>query len=329
MNDKGLQDWLRGKTDPQNGPDRGRLSSAERKELDRYDRLWEAAAPPTLDLDVDADAAWDRIEGRLFGEEDAAIGGGAPSVAPGGAKIVPFRQSLLRIAAAILLLAVAGWWWTNQNSEPALLAYATDTGEREEIELPDGTLVWLNQGSEMTYGEVDGERSIALSGEAFFDVYRDEARPFVITTGALETRVLGTSFNVRAYADKPVEVAVKSGQVAVKDADEAVVLNPTEAVVYEPTTEKLAEPTVDVAKAEAWVKQELNFDTTPLREMIPALERFYGRSFTVENSALLDCELTADFFLEDFPAAVDLLEFQFGTIESTGDEIILRGEGCQ
>lgn len=328
MKDQDLLNWLSGKQKgATSGPEP--LSQEEQAELARFDRLWENANPPATDLNVDADAAWNKLNDRLFGDEAKAT---SPlTVVPGGASVRNFSQHIMRIAAIgafLLVAATAVYVALNNNDTSTELLAQTTAGQTEDLLLADGSRVVLNENSTLRFYEAGNERRVTLEGEAFFDVARDENKPFVITTGELETRVLGTSFNVRAYPAEPVEVAVATGSVQVSDDDEKVVLKPDELVTYAPTTKKLSATQANEVNAQAWAQKELSYENTQLRELLPALERFYGRKIVVTNAALLNCPLTARFLANDLEAAITLLEFQFGEIDVQPATLTFNGEGC-
>lgn len=332
MNDKQLQDWLTNKQAKQTEAEATGLSAAEQKELARFDRLWEAASPPPLEgLEVDTAAAWAKVEDRLFGAEEQPIQAKKSGSAP---KIIRlFNPYWWKVAAAISLLLVAGWWWQNQQ-EPAslaLLVYSTNEEQKQEVLLPDGSKAWLNASSSLTYDPNQAEqRLLSLSGEAFFEVSRDEDRPFIVRTGELETRVLGTSFNIRAYANEAIEVAVSSGQVAVEKSnkEQRVLLAANEIATYEPEAQSLHTTKEKLAQANAWLSGQLVFEEQALGDMLTDLERFYDLKFEVSNPQLLDCTLTARFLQTDMEAALDLLEFQFGPLKTQGNTVRLEAQSC-
>ncbi|MEL6356388.1 MAG: FecR domain-containing protein, partial [Bacteroidota bacterium] len=186
----------------------------------------------------------------------------------------------------------------------------------------------LNENSELTFIAGRNSRELSLTGEAFFDVARDEERPFSITTGEVTTTVLGTSFNVRAYPNEPVEVAVTSGRVEVADADEEVVITEEQVVTYEPVTKVLSAPKEDVVQAEAWVREELVVKGKRLEDVIPALERFFGREIEFGNPALRNCIVEeSTFYADDWAGAMANLAFRYGAKEQ-GGRIVLTGDEC-
>ncbi len=333
MREQLLQDWLAAKQTAEKKLDKAPLSAQEREELSRFDRLWEAArASDSLPLEVDTSAAWDKVEDRLFGQEEGAAV--LPSTTTRRGFLAIVRPHSWKIAAAISLLLIATWWWQRDTSSAEtipLLAFTTAIGEQQAIELPDGSKVWLNAASSLTYDpNAPSQRSVTLVGEAFFEVARDEDKPFVIQTGDVVTTVLGTSFNIRAYADEDLEVAVNTGQVAVQNerTEQTVVLQAADVATYQRATAKLVKEQQVAVPSNAWVAGRLEAKGQSLRSLLLALERFYDQKFIVDHPALLDCTLTAVFLQSDMEAAIDLLEFQFGPLLMRGDTIRLQGQRC-
>lgn len=323
MSDKGLHNWL----NKQNGgqlPEK--LSEAEREELARYDRLWEAAAPPASRMEVDTDAAWAKLDDRLFGDEKII-----PLNAKKSASAGQSRFNLLRIAAALILLAVAAFTIVGYLNEPASTVLAFHTTDKvEEIALPDGSKISLNVNSELTYTEGASTRQVELLGEAFFDVARNEEQPFVITTGDLTTTVLGTSFNIRAYPDQKQEVSVKSGKVAVAAAEEKVILVKKEKVVYEPEQKKLTEKEDAIVDANVWQTRKLEFEDVKLGDILPVLEAYYGKKF-IASEAIINCKHSVDDIgAYSLDKALDLLSFTWEVeMEQKQDTVFIRGDRCK
>lgn len=149
--------------------------------------------------------------------------------------------------------------------------------------LPDSTSVYLAAGSTLSYPEdyPRSGRDVKLQGAAFFDVKRDEAHPFTIYTGEVQTRVLGTSFRVYAFEGEPLEVAVATGKVGVsaqagKEQRELAILTPGLKVSYDRATAKASTGKVDVSGLEQWKSGELVFDEQPLGLVAYELQRRFG-----------------------------------------------------
>lgn len=154
----------------------------------------------------------------------------------------------------------------------------TLTGMEYSLTLSDGTKVYLNAESELSFpvSFKGARRIVALSGEAYFDVAKDAERPFVIETRDLSVKVLGTSFNLRAYDDeKAVTTTLASGKVQVFDGRQYEDITPGEQVVYEKATKAMVVNKVDVAHHVAWRTGRFVFRNERLEDIMVYLARWY------------------------------------------------------
>ncbi|MBC8083762.1 MAG: FecR domain-containing protein, partial [Hymenobacter sp.] len=182
-----------------------------------------AAATPDDDALTDAGLQASRRERLLdrvrAGTQPARMVALWPAGAPPAAAPKP-RVALwpaLKVAAVLVpLLLLGAVLWQRLRVVPEL-RYATSIGEYREVVLPDRSHVWLRPRSELRCAATFGAtRTVRLRGEAFFDVTKDRAHPFVVRTAAVAVRVLGTSFNVKAYPKLPATtVLVRTGRVQV------------------------------------------------------------------------------------------------------------------
>ncbi|MBK8878171.1 MAG: FecR domain-containing protein [Haliscomenobacter sp.] len=203
--------------------------------FDEMARVWElSGAVPDPVFPGNPARAWDKLDG-LLEREDRVYKAKPALLAPqqeeqGGAEtpIIPIAgPKRLRprrwwaAAASIAFLLLAAWWQISRQrtsmEEKDWIAIQTASGERQEVALPDGSTVWLNENTTLTYARnFLKRREVKLQGEAFFSVARLEKLPFTIFSKNLETTVLGTTFNVRAYpGEQQVEVSVNTGKVKV------------------------------------------------------------------------------------------------------------------
>ena len=174
----------------------------------------------------------------------------------------------------------------NQPTSPALslVTKKSPIGQKMQIALPDGSLVWLNAGSQIQfYPEFTAEsRVVHLQGEAFFSVEWDSLRQFVVLTEQLETTALGTSFNVRAYSDETVtEVALTTGKVAVVVRDSTVAhnsltLSPGELATSRTDNQSFTKSTFTAGQKTGWKDGIIHFDQADFSQVIRTLERWYG-----------------------------------------------------
>jgi transmembrane sensor len=172
-------------------------------------------------------------------------------------------------------------------------------GQMVSITLGDGTKVWINGGSKLTYPEnFRGElREITLEGEAFLDVAHDVQRPFIVHTGKIKTQVMGTSFNVKAYAeDDFVKVDVVTGKVGVvAPVGKAVFLTPAEEVVINKKDHwAIKTQKVDLNLLTGWKDGELVFKNMPLPEVLTTLQRRFNIELKADAN-LAKCFISANF----------------------------------
>jgi len=283
-----------------------------------------------LEADPEHAAAYAAVEAVWLDLED--LPGNAPQAAPLTANVAPLRlrrastprRALLMglgvaAAASIAVLAV-----TPRLAEPAYTGYATKRGETREIALADGSRLTL--GSATTLRVRLGRRqrdAILVDGEASFDVAHLESRPFVVTVGAREVRVLGTEFNILSHAGR-LAVSVRRGMVAVSGGEEGTVkLARGQQLVQSPGA---SAQTRDVAPdmAFAWKSGRLIYDRTPLAEVVADLNRYVAKPIRVDASAA-SVTVSGVLLVDEEAAMVRRLEL-FAPIvaETTASEVILK-----
>src|SRR5699024_1879941 len=162
----------------------------------------------------------------------------------------------------------------------------------------DGSVIKVNGGSTLRYPEnfSDSKREVYLEGEAFFTVAHDESKPFVIHTGDLTIRDLGTAFNVKAYKkDKEVQVAVTVGSVSISKndsirhsdlVDEQIILKIDQWAVYNELDGDFEQGRGDISDMIAWKDNILVFHETPFSEVARMLERWYGVKIVLKDKEL-------------------------------------------
>lgn len=212
-----------------------------------------------------------------------------------------YRYRAIAVAAAAMLILGTGGWWLYQHYRPVGSGMAqgpaatavhriTQRGEMKYLALPDGTQVWLNVASTLDFPEkfAEGKREVYLSGEAFFDVKQVTDQPFLIHTGNVMTRVLGTSFNIKAYPGQPdVIVSVKRGKVQVSKNDKvlATLTMGQEATVAAATERATVDATKENMVA-AWTAGHLSYTSRPISDILEDLERNYNISIVLADSTM-------------------------------------------
>lgn len=225
-----------------------------------------------------------------------------------------------------------------KQSGGATDGWVTFTNARHKIvpyQLPDSSVVWLHPNAEIRIQQSFQKREVLFSGEGFFDVKRDPSRPFVIHTGDLQTKVLGTSFNVRAIpGEATFKVSVATGRVEVSDAkkQERVVLKPEQEVVFEPKSLHLeVQKVLDKATdKELWQSASLVFNDTPMTEVADRLMKTFHVKIGFADDGLADCRLKVDFTDQRLPEILEMIDTLLGsTYRIDGDSITLKGQGCK
>ncbi len=269
-------------------------------------------------------------------------------------RIAPVKRIWYRwvAAAAILILAGGlGLWAVIRPANKLVSRNAIETkkGSKSNIELPDGTRVWINADTRLTYDRNfgDGTREVQLTGEAYFDVVKDTKRPFIVHAGGMDVTVLGTAFNVRAYANDPkVEATLLRGsiEVTLKDnKDKKITLKPNEKITVRNTktdTKKAAEKTQDVAEPDfsvmtirkdladhdiLWTRNKLVFDHKRLEEIVTELERWYSTDIEIINPDLRNKVFSGVFENKSLDEVIGALKlagrFEY---EKRGDRVLLK-----
>ena len=207
---------------------------------------------------------------------------------------------ILRVAASVALLISLSVAYFNWRSGSADLTTVTTAGnEIREIILPDGSDVVINGGSTLSYHKNmdEDDRMITLSGEAFFKVRPDKEHPFVVNTGTIKVKVLGTTFNVKAYNDKnEASVVVESGTVQVSSGISTVTLTKGETALYSKNGSTLKKAKNSDINFKAWKTKQIRFMNTPLKDALSTLEDIYRINIDVKDSNFIkNKRINADF----------------------------------
>lgn len=278
-------------------------------------------------------------------------------------KPVPAPNNFLRylkVAAALFIPALIGagaYLFSNEDgtqdqtvatsaphiSNPSQQTRLTNSTQYvKKIILTDGSEVSLRPHSEIRVGKsFDGSsREVYLTGEAFFKVKRDESRPFVVYTNEVVTRVLGTSFNIKAYQnEKEIIVAVRSGKVSVytqgkeKPAESVreVILTPNQKVVYNRDNESVTKQLVE--KPEIILPEDhslkMVYDGVPVTEIFEALEKNYGIEIAYDEEILSGCMLTTSMTDEGLYERIEVICKAINAEYTISEAVIrIKSRGC-
>ena len=290
-----------------------------------------------------APAVWEKIEAAISqADQDTA------AIHPLPARRSWFTHSRKMAASLVLAVLLAGLaYWLLPHSSPtdsrlALEKRSSPYGQRSAILLPDGSKVYLNAGSSLHYPhdfDAGSQRLVHLQGEAFFDVAKDPHKPFVVKTQALAVTVLGTRFNVKAYADEElVETTLVTGKVALNRIStqaglpawqQPIRLRPNQKADFSKRDGKLVLASVDPQVYTGWVEGKLLFRDSPLPEVVRTLNRAFNVRIELGNKELEGCSLTAD--LSNLPLSRTLeivCQLVEARLSKEGKVMVIKGNGC-
>ncbi|MGA9639286.1 FecR family protein [Flavobacterium sp.] len=209
-------------------------------------------------------------------------------------------------ASLVVFIGVSGWFYFSSTASMLLypITYSesiTQPGQRIKVSMSDGTQVWINAGSVLKYPKIfQGDtREVYLEGEAFFDVAKDKEHPFIIHTSKMDTKVVGTSFNVQAYPDKEnEEVSVLTGKVSVSsvETDQQIFITPGQKASLDKKSNAIKSYSkIDISSISTWRTNTLFFDNAPINEVISAIERNYGIRIEMKDLKFKPLNINAGF----------------------------------
>jgi len=284
--------------------------ATHRELFDKLEISWKQAESYKEDFHVDLDKGWQSIQSRISEVKETP-------------RIIPFWQlSAVRIAASLVLLIGIGWVAINFFSKSNADLYAThitSSDEVREISLPDGTTVWLNENSEISYPKKFNQRDVSLSGEAEFKVTHDAANPFTVAASGTKTTVLGTTFNVDATHEL-VSVSLIEGSVAfASPSEEKLILEPGETASYNASKGVLAKQVHPTNNFNSWKTGELAFDQQSIDQVVSDLEHHFDMEIELSNESEQPCLFTGTFKEPSFDEIIDVLSFTFSLNHSERD----------
>lgn len=227
-------------------------------------------------------------------------------------RVLPLIKSIYRqysACAAVLALLISigstffATKWHLQYKEVGYTTINVPVGQRASITLPDGSAVWINSNSSLSYPAAfkANERRVKLIGEAYFEVAHQNKRPFIVNAPHFETKVLGTKFNICSYPNDSIAKAdLIEGSVALytNEAKEAsIILKPGEQAIY--NHNNLLQIDQSCFNANDKKLGIFRFDNSNMADILRQLENYYNVSIVVNNPTILDYEYTGSFIQGD------------------------------
>lgn len=321
----------------------------EQKMMDQW---YEAIGTGAIDFEVNDEVEmklWKAIEKKTHLDSEPVI----KQLVQAKRKVS--YSALIGVAASISIIILAGiYFLIPTSSSKGLIALVhpiekesgiviiknTDSKVVRPVQLEDGSLVILQPNSEIQYARsfANDHREVTLKGEAFFEITRDVNHPFLVHAEGLVTKVLGTSFNIKAKpADNTIVVDVKTGKVAVFRENNTVhkkqyFLTPNQQVVYDRDADvvlhQLQEnPQIIISEKEI---NEMKFDEAPATEVFDALIKAYGVDLIYDKTVFSNCSLTTHLSNEGLYEKLQIICKALGaTYETKETKVLIQGKGCE
>ncbi|MCH7408583.1 DUF4974 domain-containing protein [Belliella sp. DSM 111904] len=230
-----------------------------------------------------------------------------------------FSWKWLKVAAMIVFAVSLGYLMLQVQSEikiqpQVLVEKITNVGEKRSFGLPDGTRVWLNSNSSLTYPEQfsDSVRMVELVGEAFFEVYEDKARPFKVKSRSLITTALGTSFNIKSTNSSKTVVALVTGSVSVSEEFSNIknqVLMPFQKLDFEDGQDSFKISSFNPDSIIGWKDGKLVFEHDNLDQVIEKLESWYGVQINLNNRTAKKWKFSGEYANQSLEVVLKSMSF--------------------
>lgn len=233
----------------------------------------------------------------------------------------------LKIAASILLCITVGWIFLRGPSEVPIQLVAEQSIITTELQ--DGSEITLNKGSVLIHPEkfTESERRVSMKGEAYFEIEKDQNRPFIIDAGNAIIQVLGTSFNV-IEVDGAIEVFVDKGLVRMSAGDQFLLLPAGTSGTFNPIDQTLYKKENSIIEThQFWRNKQLVFKGVRLEEVMTTLEEAYGVNVHFENERLKNCTITVTFENESIERILRIISTTLNiSITQVNNQIIIDGK---
>lgn len=307
---------------------RGEVTEQERVKIEAWLEVQKTDDNTDLEMNKeDEDRIFQRLKDKFTSAEDVV-------------KLKPNRklrldQWIVRIAAALTIISVLsyGVWYYSAGSLYQL-EVVSENGV-DKIILNDGSLVWLREGSNVSYAEnrTNGMRYAIFEGDALFEVAKDADRPFIIECGKMKVKVLGTSFNLRT-GQEHIELTVLTGKVNLSSATDEVGVDvlPHEKVIYHSSGEfeKQTPALTEIKAITEHTQYDMQFTNKEMREVLARMEKKFDITIKLSDKSIQRCQITADFTDRSLQSSLQLmtkiLNIEYNIKDNT---VTLTGTGCQ
>lgn len=299
------------------------LAPANTQLLEEMQQLWEQSAEAAVYGQIDLESEWARMQEQMND----------------GRKMQPTRKrygNWWKWAAVFLLLAGSGWWAfrTTRPSAPVTEynQITVSKGQRMQLQLSDGTRVWLNGNTELRYPTAFNNRTreVEITGAAYFDVAANADKPFIVKTPDYSVRVLGTEFRVLAYPGNPLSVTtLVKGAIQIENYDDAgnkQVLKAGHEAIFNRDNKSISIQPSDLTRNMQMKGEALSFNGITMKDLAQKLEVIYGIKIKLADDSLKNLKFTGKFYDDEtIWKALDVIRLTTPVIYTyTGNEIFIN-----
>ena len=243
---------------------------------------------------------------------------------------ISVRSLVLKIACSILLLFLGGTGiYYLFRPDSSLLAETTvfvEKGQKAKIQLPDGTNVWMNSDSKLSYNIAfnSKDRLVELEGEAYFEVSKNPEKPFIVHIPDMFIKVLGTSFNIKSYAtDDEFITTLVTGKVEIEANQKKTILYPNQKAVYNRNNQEITvSDEMDAVECSCWRDNILRFNSETFENVAETLERYYNVTIVLESEKVKRFRMTGPLVNSSLESTLEVLSLTFPITYTIDNNII-------
>jgi len=292
-------------------------------EFQRIQTIWNAAVIP--DFNPDVYKAWNKVIKATLSDPVLEVSHKKKYLG------LSINQWISGIAASLLIIAVV-WLYSDYYNNEHWTTLTSGNGHKTGASLPDGSTVWLKNGTELKYNFNSDVRELLLQGEAFFEVERNPKRPFTVGLGNAEIQVLGTSFFAKSVDDQYSQVSVSSGVVSFTDLsneDKRTELKANEEAILEVESGNMIVRPITNPNVLTWQTGLIVFNKTPLTAVITELSKYYTTPIKLEGDGLGNCLITSKFNNQPLDEVLSIIcKLLSAELIQTESGFMLKGQGC-
>ncbi len=295
-------------------------SNENMQELQRFKNIYVRSTMPSTEA---TDAQYGKFKQALKDKEQA-------SIRKHNRIAHIFGYGIASMVAILLGLNLIFNWWYVEPQEPTVRLYQladsqintlyTEKAVKAQVTLPDGSKVWLNSDSRISYPTTftGASREVEFSGEGYFEVTKDSLCPMIIRCNKdFRVEVYGTTFNIKSYDnDKYAQTTLYSGSITLVNEstgiEQSIVVEPNKSYTIEPhknINEATISNTNNIKDISAWKEGKIIFKSTPMPEVIKILERWHGTKFHLESEYARNLTITAVLEQESVVQIMELISF--------------------